>query len=32
MDNVPQSIDGEDLTALFTSAAELAAARFAESL
>jgi cyclic 2,3-diphosphoglycerate synthase len=30
MDNVPQSIDGEDLTALFTDAAELAATRFAE--
>jgi cyclic 2,3-diphosphoglycerate synthetase len=28
MDNVPQSIDGEDLSALFASAAELAAGRF----
>ncbi|MEA2509565.1 MAG: cyclic 2,3-diphosphoglycerate synthase [Actinomycetota bacterium] len=31
MDNVPQSIDGEDLRALFTSSAELAASRFAET-
>jgi cyclic 2,3-diphosphoglycerate synthetase len=29
MDNVPQSIDGEDLGALFTSSAELAANRYA---
>jgi cyclic 2,3-diphosphoglycerate synthase len=31
MDNVPQSIDGEDLTALFAYAAELASSRFAGS-
>jgi cyclic 2,3-diphosphoglycerate synthetase len=29
LDNVPQSIDGQDLSAMFTSAAELAASRFA---
>jgi cyclic 2,3-diphosphoglycerate synthase len=29
LDNVPQSVDGQDLRALFTSSAELAASRFA---